>query len=204
VQRGNYPKRKQNPQPKENKRKKYQQVSFASPRERERERERERDKVDLHVSYLPQLTTLLPSPPHNKNTYTHTRKYVPTVALSPTQTPTKTQAFFFFLSRCLLRQQQQRSRLYNNEQGKKQNKKKTKKKKKKKKIDNSNDDAHFEIMKTIKKMRWKKDSLAHYEQQESRCRGERERETEGGVGRPGGETKAWFSVRGLVENFILK
>jgi hypothetical protein len=105
--------------------------------------------------------------------------------------------------------QQQRSRLYNNEQGKKQNKKKTKRKKKKKKIDNSNDDAPFEIMKTIKQMRWKKkkDSLAHYEQQESRCRGERERETERGVGRQapgGGGTKAWFSERGLVEKFILK
>ncbi|KAH9559742.1 hypothetical protein CY35_06G072500 [Sphagnum magellanicum] len=35
-------------------------------------------------------------------------------------------------------------------------------------------------MKTIKQMRWKKkkDSLAHYEQQESRCRGERERDGE--------------------------
>jgi hypothetical protein len=102
-----------------------------------------------------------------------------------------------------LRQQQQRSRLYNIEQGKKQNKKKTKKKekKRKKKIDNSNDDAHFEIMKTIKQMRWKEEeeeeeeSLAHYEQQESRCRGERRRERERererrreewGARRPGG------------------
>jgi len=125
------------------------------------------------------------------------------VALSPTKTHTKTQAFFFFLSRCLLRQQQQRSTLYNNEQGKKQNKKKTKKKK----IDNSNDDAHFEIMKTIKQMRWKKDSLATLRATREplqRRERERERETEGGMGRPGGGTRAWFSERGLVENFILK
>ncbi len=73
VQRCNYPKRKQNPQPKENRRKKYQQVSFASPQKGERERERERDKVDMHVSYLPQLTTPVPpTPSHNTHTDTHT------------------------------------------------------------------------------------------------------------------------------------
>jgi len=33
---------------------------------------------------------------------------------------------------------------------------------------------------------------------------EREREREGGMGAWGGGTRAWFSERGLVENFILK